>query len=147
MLEPLAVQLPELASETRLQRSVAERTEEQAVPGVEITYFALLHGEEGQLPDVVSSWRRKESNMQWTRAELSGSQRPEKSFRESSKRCGFSWDDAAAKVGPACTKSIDCQQCLAAVLPCRTPLPLGCAEPGAAGHLRCDEPGVCPGRS
>ena len=86
MLQPVAVQLPELASETRLQRSVAERTEEQAVPGVEITYFALLHGEEGQLPDVVSSWRRKESNMQWTRAELSGSQRLEKSFRESPKR-------------------------------------------------------------
>ena len=110
MLQPVAVQLPELASETRLQRSVAERTEEQAVPGVEITYFALLHGEEGQLPDVVSSWRRKESNMQWTRAELSGSQRLEKSFRESPKRCGFSWDDAAAKVGPACTKSIDCHR-------------------------------------
>ena len=105
-LQPQAVQLPQLPV-ARIPRSVAERTEQQAAPGVEVTYFSLLHDPEvDQAPEVVGSWRRKLSSTEWTHETPHGSERLRRAgiFREASSRCGFTWDDAAAKVGPPCTK-------------------------------------------
>ena len=112
-LQPQAVQLPQLPPVARIPRSVAERTEQQAAPGVEVTYFSLLHDPEvDQAPEVVGSWRRKLSSTEWTHETPHGSERLRRAgiFREASSRCGFTWDDAAAKVGPPCTKSAECRR-------------------------------------
>ena len=104
MLQPKAVQLPQL-SVAAIPRSVAERTEQQAAPGVEVTYFSLLHDPQiDQAPEVAGSWRRKLSSIKWTDETPHGSERLRRErgaggVRESSTRCGFTWDDAAAKVG------------------------------------------------
>ena len=99
--------LPQLSSAV-LPRSVAERTEHQAAPGVAVTYFSLLHDHEvDQAPEVVGSWRRKVSSVEWSHAMLHGS-KLRKLIVEAPSRCGFTWDDAAAKVGPKCTKNEEC---------------------------------------
>ena len=112
-----------------LEPTIAERTEEQAKPGVTITYFSHVPGGRG-LDEIALSWHRKISEGEWRRNEpvVDVPKEGPKGFQWRStdvptdtefernrqligaSRCGFTWDDAAAKVGPMCTSNIDCRR-------------------------------------
>ena len=94
-----------------LEPTVAERTEGQARPGVTITYFSSVPGGEGD-DEIALSWHRKMSEGVWRSNEPQEGV-PDMELQRNrqlvgASRCGFSWDDAAAKVGRDCTTNRDC---------------------------------------
>ena len=110
-----AFEVAELARQ--LRPSVAERTEDQAANGVTITYYASFptttpeHGG----AEVEMSFHRKSSEGLWMRQPKGHVQLLREAALASGAasstpqmRCGFSWDDAAAKVGKTCMKDFDC---------------------------------------
>ncbi len=106
--------------------SIAERAEKQAADGVTIRY--LSWHKDGQRPrPLVREMRRRTQNSikgsrswengQWIRGEWKVTTDPDvpdwllKEYNLTHRtlsRCGFTWDDAAAKVGPSCKKDLDC---------------------------------------
>ena len=109
-------------SEQDLRLSVAQRTEAQAAAGVSVTYFAsdLSAPREGE-PFIFTSMRRKTEGGAWHQLEADEDEEQKQGARkyrgshrvdafEAPKRCGFTWDDAAAKVSPPCTTNRDCHR-------------------------------------
>jgi hypothetical protein len=96
--------------------SVALRTEKQAAPGVVISYFSQLQdtGDVNAHTDVTASWRRKLSSEEWAHVQgreeaARGIHLPRCDFCfDTSARCGFTWDDAAAKMNWPCKGDMDC---------------------------------------
>jgi hypothetical protein len=104
--------------------SVAKRTENQAAPGVMITYFSLDTDTDEVWADATASWQRKLISKKWARVDgpagasrfmvpptpnsVGNQCRYDHKCTNASSRCGFSWDDAAAKMNPACEEPIDC---------------------------------------
>ena len=94
-----------------LEPTVAERTEGQARPGVTITYFSSVPGDV-ENDEIAMSWHRKISEGVWRSNEPQEGV-PDFELQRNSQhlgkgRCGFTWDDAAAKVGPDCTSNREC---------------------------------------
>ena len=94
-----------------LEPTVAERTEGQARPGVTITYFSSVIDGAGA-DDIALSWHRKMSEGVWRSNEPQKGV-PDMELQRNRQlvgpgRCGFTWDDAAAKVGKDCTTNRDC---------------------------------------
>ena len=112
----IPLESPELARQ--LRPSVAERTEEQAASGVTITYYASFPSTKGS--DVEMSFHRKGTDGLWMRqprghvqemlrvASLRDTASTPEHEEATQMRCGFSWDDAAAKVGHTCARDSDC---------------------------------------
>ena len=93
--------------------SVASRTEKQATPGVVITYFSELLDTTGDSTHVAASWQRKLSSEEWVRVHgRTGYDRFETArcdwCSDATSRCGFTWDDAAAKMNYPCREDGDC---------------------------------------
>ena len=111
--------------------SVAARTERQVDAGVSIAYFALLHDSpsSNMAAATGTSWRRKVSDDEWEFVEeLAADKRLadtgaiwcnpcSSSPYDIYTRCGFSWDDAAAKMGAECTMDSECRRPAAAAWP------------------------------
>ena len=95
-----------------LEPTVAERTEGQAHPGVTITYFSSVPGGVGA-DEIALSWHRKISEGVWRSNEPQEGV-PDMELQRNrqlvvgASRCGFNWDDAAAKVARDCTSNRDC---------------------------------------
>ena len=122
---------PAAESQGRLRLSIAQLTEEQAtLPGVTITYIASHRTESrvGDFDHTARQWRRigkaTGAGPAWERGswESGGRWIPEKDEnipdivwkshgqQDTGSRCGFSWDDAAAKANlHACKKAGDCK--------------------------------------
>jgi hypothetical protein len=132
----------EIAATRTTKISVAQKTEEQAIPGVTIKYLSPFddrHGSELAVTmrrkKIVSSssagedgyWDRKNGEWEygtwvdgeWVADPSAGDKPPWlKDAQEGAsnetvsmgglRRCGFTWDDAAAKVGSSCLKDGDC---------------------------------------
>ena len=120
-------------SPSGLGLSVAQRTEQQVAAGVSIKYFSSFQGEQG--PSIATSLRRKTSAGGWDHVRIDGheTEQADSAAKEAMaidnkevhraergsyntrgyeglKRCGFSWDDAAAKVSPGCVLNRDCHR-------------------------------------
>ena len=96
--------------------SVALRTEKQAAPGVVISYFSQLQdtGDVNAHTEVTASWRRKLDSEEWAHVQgreeaARGVHLPRCDFcSDTTARCGFTWDDAAAKMNWPCRGDMDC---------------------------------------
>ena len=128
---------PSPSTESRLKLSIAELTEQQATkPGVTVTYISSYHqraeGDEARptarargFSHVARQMRRvlRVTGPAWERGTWKGNKwtpevdesipdsvwRSHNQSMQSGMRCGFSWDDAAAKANmQACKTDADC---------------------------------------